>query len=554
MFQLINLLALTAPSVLAQGIGGESATLHSLNNGLAFEQLGASVAGAGDVNQDGFADLIVGCVGANAAYVYSGLDGTVLYQFSDRLSSSPYFSRVANAGDVNKDGIDDLIVGTPFVYFTGIGTIGEVFVFSGADGVLLHRWTGNIPYGSFGYSVAGAGDINQDGYADIIIGAPTENPGGLHSAGSAYVYSGQSGQLLFRWDGMATEGRLGNSVAGAGDINQDGSDDLVIGVPSSWSGNTPGFATLFSGADGSQIYHFDGEENRDQFGFSVSGARDLNGDGSPDLIIGATETATGNYRRTGSAYAYSGIDGSLLHKWNGEFSGDRFGSTVSGTGDLDGDGFGDVLIGAPTVIPGNPRGLSSAYAYSGIDGALIHRWDGKTREDGFASSVSGAGDVNGDGFPDIIIGAPSETPRNLTKVGAAYVYSFHPFLRTDTPTLSASGGGSLSLDLSFPESASFYKYRVLISASGTGPTNYGVPIPLTQDSLFIDTYFGNYPMPNYSDLHGTLNATGDATASLTLPAGMQSLIGRTFYLAAIANPTGQLPEYSSIAVPLTITP
>lgn len=243
-----------------------------------------------------------------------------------------------------------------------------------------------------------------------------------------------------------------------------------------------------------------------------------------------------------------------LFQWDGRAKSDLFGTSVSNAGDVNGDDFVDVIVGAWAADPGGLTWAGSAYVYSGADGSLLHQWDGRSRWDFFGDSVSGAGDVNVDGFDDLLVGASYADPRGIWDAGSVFVYSFNHFLQANTATISAAAGGALSLDLDFPKAAGFDEYKVLISATGTGPTNYGVDIPLTQDSLVVDTFRGNYTVPT-TDFHGILDSNGDAVGSLTVPAGIPStFVGKVYYLAAVASQPGQLPRYSSVAVAVTITP
>jgi FG-GAP repeat protein len=556
---LATLLLLAAPTA-SQTVGGSFQTLYQWDGSDHGDQLGYSVSGAGDVNGDGFDDLIVGAqftapgglTWAGSAYVYSGFDGALLYQWDGEASYNRLGGSVSGAGDVNGDGFADLIVGEPGADPLGKADAGSTYVFSGADGSILHQWDGEVSGNQFGYSVSDVGDANQDGFDDLIVGAVGADPGGRSDAGSAYVYSGGNGSLLHQWDGNSADDAFGNSVSGAGDVNQDGFDDLVVGAYGADPGglSMSGSVYVYSGSNGSLLHQMNGRNAIDFFGWSVSDAGDVNADGSGDFIVGAWATGPG-----GSAYVYSGANGALIHEWNGKAQYDRFGDSVSGAGDVNGDGFDDLIVGAKYADLRGIANAGSAYVYSGMDGSLLLHGTGGNAGDFFGWSVSGAGDVNADGLDDLIVGAPSAEPGGYLAAGSTYVYSFNPFLRANTSVISATTGGVLNLNLNFPTDAGLDEYKVLISASGTGPSWYGVLIPLTQDSLVIDTFFGNYPVPVYNDLHGTLDTDGDASGSLTVPAGIpSSLVGNTYFLAAIANRPSQLPEYSSVAVLITITP
>jgi len=550
------IIILLAGPVSAQTVGGGSELLYQWDGAAALDHLGQSVSGAGDVNGDGFDDLVVGVRFANpggledagSTFVYSGADGSLLYQW-DGGWWGDYFGRsVAGAGDVNGDGFADVIVGAPKTNRLGFKDVGTVYVYSGADGSRLHYWIGGTAYEFFGTSVSGAGDINGDGFADLIVGSISANPGGLNNAGSVFVFSGFDGTVLHQWDGGVAFNKLGVSVSGAGDVDADGVPDVIVGAGA-------GYAYTYSGANGSLLYQWGGGVFGSNFGGSVSAAGDVNSDGFDDVLVGASGTDSGMLSSAGAAFIYSGADGTQLLRWYGGASGEQLGISLSDVGDVNGDGVGEVIVGAHGVDPGGLPLAGAASLYSGVDGALIHRWDGEGAYDSFGLSVSGAGDVNGDGFPDVIMGAFHADPGGVSAAGSAYVYNCHPYLQANTTTISAFAGGVLDLDLNFPDSAALQEYITLMSTVGIGPTQYGVDIPLSLDDYLLDSAVGIYPFTIASNLHGTLDASGNATASITFPAGVYNFaIGRTFWLAAVTFPTGQLPAQSSVAVAVEVVP
>ncbi|MDA0668050.1 MAG: hypothetical protein O3A50_09780, partial [Planctomycetota bacterium] len=171
------------------------------------------------------------------------------------------------------------------------------------------------------------------------------------------------------------------------------------------------------------LWQFDGQASYDLLGFSVSGAGDVDGDGFDDLIVGALWADPGGLTEAGSAFVYSGATGSLIWQFDGQASADQLGRSVSGAGDVDGDGFDDVIVGAHGADPGGLSDAGSAFVYSGATGSLIWQFDGQASSDILGISVSGAGDVDGDGFDDVIVGAPSADPGGVSSAGSAYVYS-----------------------------------------------------------------------------------------------------------------------------------
>jgi hypothetical protein len=550
-----------AQPLFAAQVGGETQTIFQFDGSAYAEGLGGSVAAAGDVNGDGFADVIVGAASASpgglpyagSAYVFSGSTGALLHQFDGSAASDYFGDSVSGAGDVNADGFDDLIVGTPYADPGGFSYAGSAYVFSGSTGALLYQFNGIAGNDLLGESVSGAGDVNSDGYDDLIVGASGSDAGGLNFNGLANVYSGATGLLLYKFVGYAWAEHFGSAVSGAGDIDLDGFDDLMIGA---WGARAhSGTVYVYSGASGLLLFQFDGAADN-SFGQSVSNAGDVNGDGLEDLIIGASSAGPGGWSGPGLAYVYSGSTGDLLHQFEGgAISSDMRGFPVSGAGDVDGDGFADLIIGAKNRGPVGLLSAGSASLYSGATGALLYKFVGEAIDDRLGCSASGAGDVNGDGFADVIVGASGADPGGNDSAGSAYVFSFHSFLIPNAYSVSAFAGGTLNFQVDFPDAASFNGYKILISATGTGPTNYGVDIPLTRDFMVNRTFLGDYPFQIHTGMQGTLDAFGQATAQIVAPAGLPpSLIGRTYWLAAIASLPGNVPEFSSIAIPIEILP
>jgi hypothetical protein len=424
----------TAPPLLAQCT---HRVLYVFTGMAAERWLGYSVSGAGDVNGDGYADLIMGAPGwgpcgissgFGQAYVHSGQTAALLHTFTGEAELNHFGVSVSGAGDVNGDGYADLIVGAHGKDAGGNRT-GRAYVFSGKTGDTLYTFTGEADGDEFGYSVSGGGDVDNDGYADLIVGAHWNAAAGS-DAGRAYVYSGQTGALLYTFTGEAAWDNFGVSVSGAGDVDGDGYDDLIVGARGNdGGGDLAGRVYVYSGKTGDTLYTFTGEAAINAFGRSVSGAGDVNGDGYSDLIIGAPLNGAGG-TEAGRAYVFSGQTGDTLYTFTGEAAYDNFGGSVCGAGDVNDDGYPDLIV----ATDWNDAGSSNAgrvYVYSGQTGGLLYTFTGEAAGDWLGCSISGAGDVDGDGYDDLIVGAVGNDAGD-TDAGRVYVYSCQePYLCGD---------------------------------------------------------------------------------------------------------------------------
>jgi len=548
---------LLSPLLPAQMVGGEFHSLHELYGANLDDRLGSSVSGAGDVDGDGFADIIVGADWASpnglpqagSAFVYSGATGAVLYQFHGTAAHDRFGNSVSGAGDVNGDGFADFIIGSWTADPNGWNNAGSVYLYSGSNGALLYQFNGFADYEWFGISVAGAGDVNGDGLDDVIIGAYGTFANGLARSGSAYVYSGANGFLLHRFDGAAAGDEFGRCVSAAGDVNADGFADLIIGAPEAFHGTMApgGSAFVYSGRFGTLLYQFHGSR-WDRLGTSVSGAGDVNQDGYDDFLVSTPfKTRPNSYEdieQAGLVELRSGETGELIFQFEGDDEGQQLGQVVAGVGDLDGDGAPDILITSNSA---------PADAYSGAGGHLIAQF--RSFHGPGIGSIAGAGDVNGDGLAELVLADQYGVVSGVNHAGVVYVQGLNPYLYSSTKQVSVSTGATIDFQFNFPTAAASFEYRLLMSGTGNGPTLFGVYVPLTSDQLTLDTYYGFYPVSVFSNLQGTLDPDGDATGSLTIPAGIPPrLLRRRFWLAAIAGLPGRIPEYSSITVSVGFTP
>ncbi|MGL1921369.1 MAG: cadherin domain-containing protein [Hyphomicrobiales bacterium] len=458
---------------------------------------GSSVSAAGDINGDGYDDFIIGAPlasnlddEAGSSYVVFGkatnstssidlasLNGTLGFRLDGAVEDGNSGASVSNAGDINGDGFDDIIVSSSFSSDTSVGVNHVVFgkaagfdavinlsSLDGSDGFKLN----SVATAEFnGSSVSSAGDVNGDGFDDLIVGAYYATPNGTES-GSSYVLYGKAEtydstvELTnltaadgYRIDGVTEDDKSGHSVSGAGDVNGDGFDDLIVSaIYTDHNGSNSGSSYVVYGKptnanvsvdlgllDGTNGYRLDGVLENERSGISVSAAGDVNGDGYDDLVIGSpyaddfdtSYVVFGKETDSTAVVDLGSLNGSTGFRIVGDTVFENAGLSVSSIGDFNGDGFDDIIIGAPNarsdenntgasfVLFGSANGFDATASLANLDGTNGFRVDGVSGADYSGVSVSGAGDVNGDGYDDLIIGARHADPEEDVLTGAGYI-------------------------------------------------------------------------------------------------------------------------------------
>ena len=389
-----------------------------IESGQANAWLGRSVAGAGDVNGDGYADVVVGAVTftngqalEGAAFLYLGSPTGISNAFHRRyeldLSGANVGECVATAGDVNGDGFSDIIVGSENY---GGSLLGAATIYhGGTENTALTpsaQWTYSQSNALAGWCVAHAGDLNGDGYSDVAIGAKDASSG-QPGEGLVYVHYGSTTGIgtipdLTLQINVPGAG-FGACVNTAGDVNGDGYADLAVGAPlAAGAGRVDVFMGGPGGLSPVPAWTRTGPVGS-TYGTSVMTAGDVNGDGNADLIVGGPQGDRVD--------VFLGSVAGLLATPHVSFSppaaGIRFGQAVSTAGDVNGDGYSDVIIGAPGLSNGQ-LDEGAGFIYHGSDTGLIDVIDRQIElnvaNTQLGVSVAGVGDVNGDGFDEVALG------------------------------------------------------------------------------------------------------------------------------------------------------
>lgn len=432
--------------------GSSGAVLFTLQ-GTTFstDAFGSALGSVGDLNGDGRPEFIVGAPGAGAsvegrAYVFLAAGGAPLFTVTGSNLDDQLGLAVAGCGDVNADGKPDFVAGAPLADVGGTER-GYARVYSGLNGALLWSVSGTTNNEHLGLALDGAGDVNGDGKADVLIGSST---------GGAKIYSGANGSVLRTFTAPALD-RLGVSVAGLTDLNGDGVRDVAVGAPQ--DGNIfapgPGYVNVYSGATGALIRTLTGLAAGDRFGWSVADARDMNADGKSEILAGADQYAFGG---TGYVKVYNGADGALLYTLNGSSASDRMGAAVDGMGDANNDGRLEFVLGIPNrsnlqslageaQVWSQPAGCPQPNTYcsaanNSTGGPALMSWSGSTSiaANNFVLHTSGA-PAN-----KLALYAYSASQAN-TPAGNGVLCIGAPFIRL--PAFPTSSGGTATWGLDY---------------------------------------------------------------------------------------------------------
>ncbi|MEM7550504.1 MAG: T9SS type A sorting domain-containing protein [Bacteroidota bacterium] len=569
-------------NVISLDISGDS--LIIIEEGLGFSEVFLLASDANATIADTFSIFISPSepIIFPAEIILSDLNGSNGLTINGALSSDISGTSANNAGDINNDGIEDLIIGAPrttnflssrigqaHIVFGNSSFRNSILEISDLDGQNGFNVTGFEGADFFGLSVAGGGDIDSDGINDLIIGAPASNANGVGVSGETAVVYGSTvfeesisvdsldGTNGFTINGIGVNDYTGASTAIIEDFNGDGINDVLVGSPGSpndFFGSFTGRAYVIFGQnsndllpnilelsalDGTNGFVLEGNDSNDDFGTSVAGIGDFNNDGLNDIAIsapggdpdgrgGAGETYVifGSEDPFPATFDLSDINGSNGFVINGINSGDRSGSSISTAGDLNGDGFADILVGAPRAIINDDDDVGQAYVVFGSADISDTFFELSTLngENGFSlngtdilnftgTSVNLAGDINNDGFSDIIISAPGSD-----RIGEAYVI------------FGKAGGHQPSIDL----------FRI--------PNNIGFTIIGIDDSTFPDLNVGRGGDFNNDGFDDIIISEMNADPNGLLSAGQTHIIFGTI------SPPNSPPQLEASFVDLILEP
>ncbi len=514
---------------------------------------GSAVAGVGDVDGDGHADFAVGSPGETGgqgiARVYSGVNASLLYQLTGAADLAFDFGReVAGVGDTNADGLDDVAVLSDR----------SIYVFAGGDGAL--RWEVQPSALFLGeVSLAGVPDANGDSYDDVLVGVSELDASidvdivtvEAYGPGTATLYSGFDGSVLQTFRGEELGDGFGGAVSYAGDVDGDGRGDVAIACyDEDFPGGSAGYLRVYSTGSGDVLLSIDDAGGP---GYVPSDLGDVDGDGRDDLLVGIP--------LFGTAQILSGAGGGVLQGFTAPDALDDFGVAVSGVDDVDGDGLPDVLVGAaqatkPSMIgPPDPVGPGYVRLFSSATGAALATFDGLEVGAEFGRSLDALGDANADGVPDFVAGAPL---RDLHSKGAARVLSTGALsLYSDLQQISLATGGAtqfLTLDAGEDFAGGLVVFAGSITGIAPGIPVGGFMLPLIPDAYTL-AIAGGAATTIGSPAPFELDGQGRGSQAITIPAVDPAIAPLTLYHAyAVLTPDSGLVVFTSNAAPLHLTP
>ncbi|MCH2112618.1 MAG: PQQ-binding-like beta-propeller repeat protein, partial [Planctomycetes bacterium] len=414
------------------------------------EGLGALIRQVADLDGDGFNDIIVGNSEASTGAFWqngfvqamSGKTGAVLWRVEGSQDSSLLGQDCVSVRDANADGIPDVVVISPDAFSGMWYSNGEVKLLSGADGSQLWSISGFYHGWRLGANFNASWDLNGDGINEIVTGMPDLSSMGRTANGAIWALDGANGRLLWQRDGTDNYGRLGASFWLSADLNLDGTRDVVATAPEANAGGLPGsgMTTALNGSTGFPLWRVDGPSASAHFGQDLIRPGDLDGDGVDDYVVGTEFADSNGLSNNGTVTALNGASGATLWSVDGENHDVRLGANLESISDLDGDGFSEVICHSSQADAGGLVNNGTARAFAGSDGSELWRMDGSVNDERFGFSIQGIADLDGDGHEDLLVTAPFGDSNGLADNGYVQALSGGTSLALQVDGNSGQGG------------------------------------------------------------------------------------------------------------------
>jgi hypothetical protein len=427
------------------------ATIHGRKAGA---RAGTGLAILPDLNADGVPEIALGSPGFSdesgadlgRLYVADGRTREPLFALTGLQANEQLGGTIRAGGDLDGDGVADFLSGSGASIDDCDGECfppplpGALSVFSGADGSTLLHLEGAAPDENLGASAAMVPDLDGDGIPELVVGSTGVGFASHAEAGRISILAGGDLRELMSARGTRTRMQLGFTIEVFEDGTGDGKPEIAVGAPGYLT--VPGEVHLFSGADPEPFRILRGECPGDRFGRALASVDDVDGDGVRDFLVGAPHGGT-SPPDAGTVFLYGSAPGSQpgpIRVYPGEAAGDRFGWSVADAGDVDGDGVGDHLVGAPTADPEGLESAGTAYLFSGRDGSEIFRIRGDRPGDRLGAATVGGLSIAG--FSDVLLAAPGCDPGGREDAGSVFVHRLDPSLPCLAGNVNAGAGGS----------------------------------------------------------------------------------------------------------------